>query len=121
MAGKRMVETPSLAGRRSIAVMMAIDPEKVSNTIVNFLIEKLNDQRASGILIGLSGGIDSAVVTMLALRAVGPKNVFTLHLFDRDSQSRFLEHAKGLADKLGIHFEIRDITSLEEEAGIYEY
>jgi len=41
MAGKRRVETPSLAGQRSIAVRMAIDPEKVSNTIVNFLIENL--------------------------------------------------------------------------------
>ena len=115
-----MVETPSLAGRRSIAVMMAIDPEKVSNTIVNFLIEKLNDQRASGILIGLSGGIDSAIVTTLALRAVGAKNVFTFHLFDRDSQRKFLEHARGLAEKLGVHFEIRDITLLVEKTGTYE-
>jgi NAD+ synthase len=119
--GKRMVETLSLACQRSIATRMAIDPGKVSNTIINFLIEKLNDQRANGILIGLSGGIDSAVLTTIALRAVGPKHVFTLHLFDRDSQSKFLEHAKGLADKLGIHFEIRDITSLVEETGIYEW
>jgi NAD+ synthase len=116
-----MVETPSLTGQGSIAVRMAIDPEKVSNTIINFLIEKLNNQKASGILIGLSGGIDSAVVTALASRAVSPKNVFTLHLFDRDSQSKFLEHAKGLADKLGIHFEIRDITPLVKETDTYDW
>jgi hypothetical protein len=32
-----MTETTSLAGQRHIAVKMTIDPEKVSNTIINFL------------------------------------------------------------------------------------
>jgi NAD+ synthase len=112
-----MAETANLASQGSITLRMAIDPQKVSNIIMNFLFEKVKEQKAAGILFGLSGGIDSATVTALAVGAIGSKNVFTLHLFDRDSQKKFLEHAKGLADRLGIHLELRDITFLVQEKG----
>lgn len=116
-----MVETVNLTRQGSITVRIAIDPQKVSNIIINFLFERVKEQKAGGILLGLSGGIDSATVTALAVRAIGSKNVFTLHLFDRDSQRKFLEHAKGLADRLGVHLELRDITFLVQEKGTYNW
>ena len=110
----------SQAVQRTLAARMTIDPEKASKTIEDFLLRKLNEAKAGGILLGLSGGLDSATAAVLAARAVGAENVFAQHLFDRDSQGKFLEYARGLAEKLRIHFEVRDITPLVEKAGACE-
>ena len=40
-----------------------------------------------GVVVALSGGIDSACVAALAVRALGPKRVFGLHMPERDSSS----------------------------------
>lgn len=60
-------------------------------------------------LIGLSGGIDSAVVTCLAARALGPKNVHTISMPTRFSSKGSYEDSRLLAGNLKVGFEVVDI------------
>jgi NAD+ synthetase len=63
-------------------------------------------------LLGLSGGIDSAVVAALVARAIGPKNVLGVAMPSQYSSTHSLEDAEQLAKKLGISFEVRPIKFL---------
>jgi NAD+ synthase (glutamine-hydrolysing) len=60
-------------------------------------------------LLGLSGGIDSAVVATLAVHALGPKNVRGIAMPSQFSSPHSLEDAEALARNLGIAFEVRPI------------
>lgn len=104
----------------TLAELMTIDCEKVSNVTVDFIRRKVAEEEREGIVLGLSGGIDSAVAAILSARAVGPKNVYALHLFDRQSDKKFQRHAERVATMLGINFEVRDITGSVEALGAYQ-
>jgi NAD+ synthetase len=60
-------------------------------------------------ILGLSGGIDSAVVATLAARALGPRNVLGVAMPSQYSSSHSLADAEALAQKLGINYEVRPI------------
>ncbi len=63
-------------------------------------------------ILGLSGGIDSAVVATLAVRALGPGNVFGVAMPSQYSSTHSLSDAEALARNLGIPFEVRPIKFL---------
>ncbi|MBZ0136368.1 MAG: NAD+ synthase [Planctomycetes bacterium] len=65
-------------------------------------------------LIGLSGGIDSAVVTCLAARALGPKNVHTIGMPTRYSSTGSVEDSRVLANNLKVGFEVINIDDAYE-------
>ncbi len=67
---------------------------------------------ASGILVGLSGGIDSAVVAALAVRALGPERVIGVRMPSKFSSQHSLDDAKELAQNLGIQLKTVDIEPL---------
>jgi NAD+ synthase len=96
-----------------------IDPQQVTAGIVAFLRQKVEEYRSDGIALGLSGGVDSAVLAALVARAIEPSAVHALNLYDRDSDPRFLELARDLAEQLGIRFEARDISAAVREQGAY--
>jgi NAD+ synthetase len=60
-------------------------------------------------ILGLSGGIDSAVVATLAAQALGPRNVLGVGMPGQYSSGHSLEDAEALAKNLGIRFEVRPI------------
>ncbi|MBX3472753.1 MAG: NAD+ synthase [Planctomycetes bacterium] len=66
-------------------------------------------------LIGLSGGIDSALVACLAARALGPANVHGITMPTRFSSKGSIEDSRELAANLGIGFEIVDIDEAFEQ------
>jgi len=99
--------------------MMSIDPQQVSTIVIDFLKLKIQQTHSDGICLGLSGGVDSAVLATLAVRTVGASAVHSLHLHDRDSNPRSLGLARDLAKQLGIHFEARSITPILKEQGAY--
>jgi NAD+ synthase (glutamine-hydrolysing) len=73
-------------------------------------------------LLGLSGGIDSAVVAALAVEALGPKSVLGVAMPSQYSSSGSLADAEALAKSLGIRLEVRPIkflfsTALREISG----
>ena len=62
------------------------------------------------VVLGLSGGLDSALTAYLAARAFGPSNVLLLGMPYRTSNPDSLAHARLVADALGIELRVRDIT-----------
>ena len=67
-------------------------------------------------LIGLSGGIDSALTAVIAAEALGPENVIGISLPSYISSAHSREDAKALAANLGIRYETVRIHSVVEEA-----
>lgn len=81
-----------------------------AEALQGFLAEEL---RASGLgryVLGLSGGIDSALAAALAARALGPEKVEALALPGPSSSAESLEHARLVAKQLGIRLEVVDLA-----------
>ena len=70
----------------------------------------------SRVVLGLSGGIDSALCTALAAEALGPENVLTVAMPSRYSSETSVSDARLLADNLGVDFEVISIEPLFERA-----
>jgi len=66
----------------------------------------------SSVVLGSSGGIDSAVVATLAADALGPRNVYSLSMPSRYSSDHSLEDAELLAGNLGINHRVVPIESM---------
>ncbi len=75
----------------------------------SFIAHQFEASGRKGIVLGLSGGVDSALVARLCADAVGPKKVLGLGLPDGDG-GRDLEDARGFAKGLGIGFRVVDIA-----------
>lgn len=72
-----------------------------------------------GLVVAISGGIDSSVSAALAVRALGPKRVFGLILPEQDSSDDSAVRARILAAHLGIEVETCDIAPALEALGCY--
>jgi NAD+ synthase len=72
-----------------------------------------------GVVVAMSGGVDSSVCAGLAVRAFGPKRVLGLFLPERDSDPLSLSLATEWAEKLGIEYTTEDITPILDGAGCY--
>jgi NAD+ synthase len=77
--------------------------------------------RKRGLIIAMSGGIDSSVSAALAVRALGPQRVFGLLLPERDSSPDSTARGKLLAQHLGIEYAIEDIAPTLEAIGCYRW
>ncbi len=78
--------------------------------IEKFLAEKLRKFGAQGFVLGVSGGIDSAVCLRLCVRAVGKGKVLALLLPEKDSPRKDLADSKELCDLEGVKYKVVDIT-----------
>jgi NAD+ synthase len=76
--------------------------------------------RRDGIVLGLSGGIDSALCAAVCVEALGKDRVFGLILPERESNPVSAEYAAKHAEKLGIERETVDITPTLEAFGTYQ-
>ncbi len=91
-----------------------------SQRIEQFIREQVfQNFRKKGIIIGLSGGIDSAVVATLSVRAMGAERVIGLILPERESNPISAQYAERLATALGIRWEKVEITPMLESFGVY--
>jgi NAD+ synthase len=79
----------------------------------------LNKLKRRGVIVAVSGGIDSACVAALSVRTFGPKRVRGLLLPERDSSSDSARLGRALCEKLGIECELIDIAPILEAAGCY--
>ena len=66
--------------------------------------------------LGLSGGIDSAVVAVIAAEALGPERVTAIAIPSRYNDPRSTTSARELAQALGIHFEVVELERLHVAA-----
>lgn len=72
-----------------------------------------------GIVLGLSGGIDSSVTCALAVKAFGPKKVFGLHMPERHSADETLLLSRSVSEHFGIDSAHEDISGILEAVGFY--
>ncbi|MCJ2532379.1 MAG: NAD+ synthase [Candidatus Thermoplasmatota archaeon] len=84
------------------------------SVIEHFIAEKLRKTGAKGYVLGVSGGIDSAVVLRLAVGAVGKEKVLGLIMPEKDSPRDDLEDAKMLCELEGVQHRIIDISDAVE-------
>jgi NAD+ synthase len=88
-----------------------IDPARETERIVQFIRQNVRQtMRRQGGVVGISGGIDSAVVAALSVRAFGPQKVVTVMMPDKDSDTLSEKLARELAAGLGLKPLLEDIT-----------
>ncbi|MEX0726118.1 MAG: NAD(+) synthase, partial [Planctomycetaceae bacterium] len=75
--------------------------------------------KKKGVVLGLSGGIDSSVCAALCVRALGADKVFGIMMPEHDSADDSLSLAENLAEHLGVETTIENISPLLEGAGCY--
>jgi NAD+ synthase len=74
-----------------------------------------------GLVVAISGGIDSSVCMGLAVRALGPQRVFGLIMPEKDSSDDSAARAITLANHLGVRYEQQDIAPALEGIGCYKW
>jgi NAD+ synthase len=103
-----------------LAPELTVDPAVTTAAIG----ERLRDQLATqlqrrGLVIAMSGGVDSSVCAALAVRALGASRVFGLLLPERESAPESLPLARDWAQALGIEFAVEDIGPILDVLGCY--
>ncbi len=91
-----------------------LDVDRVLALLAEFIRDETARAGRRGVVLGLSGGIDSSLVAHLAVRALGPASVHGYLLPFRTSSRESLDHAKLEADKLGIQYRTVEITQPAE-------
>lgn len=104
------------------ADVLTIDPEKTAATIEAAIRQQISKVlRRRGSVLGLSGGVDSSVVCLLCMRALGADRVLGLLMPERASAGESLELGKLIAETAGVRTEIVPIAGILEAAGCYRY
>jgi NAD+ synthase len=100
--------------------VLRIDPAGVAADIAAWLrLQVLGTLNRRGVVVGISGGVDSAVVAALAARAVGPERVLGLLMPERDSSPDSLRLGQEVAGRFGLPFVEENIEEILGAAGCY--
>jgi len=97
--------TPGIAVRRD-------DAGEIWEAVVVGLRDYVEKNGFKSVLLGLSGGIDSAVVAAIAADAIGPRRVYGISLPSKYSSDHSRSDAKDSADRIGLHFSTQPIQPM---------
>lgn len=90
-----------------------MDYDRARDIIVNFIQSKIEESGSNGAVVGLSGGIDSAVTAYLTVEALGNENVLGIHLPESNiTPTQDTIDSELIANELGITFKNIDISEL---------
>ncbi len=99
--------------------VLELDLPDVEKRIIRFIKEYVENAGAEGIVLGLSGGIDSATTAAICSLAIGGKRVTGLMLPEKETyNSKDVDDAKFVAEKFGLKTYVCDITLVLE--GFYK-
>lgn len=91
---------------------MKLNNKYVEQILTGFIYDETHRIGMSKAVIGLSGGIDSAVSAFLAAKALGPENVTCILMPHEVSSKESITHANLVVEQLGVNSELIDITGM---------
>ena len=94
---------------------LSIEPCEISIVIKDFIKTYITNSGCKGVVIGLSGGVDSALVALLCKQVLGKKNTRCVFLPDDTTPKLDFRHLDVLVNKLGLFCEKKEITNLVNE------
>jgi NAD+ synthase len=110
--------TGSALGYEVLGLDYAAEVTRISARLREILRDELHRR---GLVVAISGGIDSSVCAALSVQALGHKKVLGLLLPERDSSPESLQRGRAVADHLGIGYEVQDIAPTLEAIGCYRW
>ena len=94
--------------------------EKSTNEICEFIKDEIFDKfQKKGAVVGLSGGIDSAVTAALCAKSLGSEKVLGIIMPEKESDTTSVIFAKKVAKKYNFETQMIDITQILESFGVY--
>jgi len=99
--------------------VLDLDLEQEATRIATTLAKQLAKLRRRGLVVGVSGGIDSSTCLALAARAVGPERVLGLLMPERDSSGRSIELGRQVCQSVKVPSEVEDLTEIMQATGCY--
>ena len=101
--------------------VLAMDAQQELSTVIEFIQSAVQKQfKRKGVVVGLSGGLDSSVTAAASVMALGRDRVVGLFLPEKESNPESLVYAENLAGILGIETVKIDITGNLESFHLYE-
>jgi NAD+ synthase len=100
-------------------VLVLPDPSETVRTVAAGLAREVHALRRRGAVVGLSGGVDSAVALGLCVQALGPRRVFAVMMPEADADPASLELAREVAEGWEVPYAVEDITATLAAVGCY--
>src|SRR5512137_2108590 len=91
---------------------LTINTDLARQILTGFIKSEIQRTGWTRAVVGLSGGIDSALSCALAAEALGPENVLAVRMPYKASSRDSLDHAQLLIDQLGVKSETIEITDM---------
>jgi len=110
------VASPTSFSMDELKIDLAAETDRIVESIRENVLKRL---RRKGVVLGISGGIDSSVTAALCVRALGPKRVFGLFMPEHDCSDDALSLGRMLTDHYGIESVVEDVAPTLEGAGCY--
>lgn len=102
---------------KALDIAAQAECERIEASLRHYLRTSL---RKKGVVVGVSGGVDSSVCLALAVQAIGPSRVLALLMPEHDSSPSSLTLGRGLCEQLGVERIVEDISAVLEAQGCYQ-
>jgi NAD+ synthase len=99
---------------------MAIQPKELTEKLMIFIYEHVKRLERDGVIFGLSGGLDSAVLAELCVKAVGAEKTMALLMPEKDSKREHVLDARKTVKRLGIKSKELNMAKYLKTIGLYK-
>ncbi|MHA1602337.1 MAG: ammonia-dependent NAD(+) synthetase [Promethearchaeota archaeon] len=99
--------------------LIRTSPKLLIDPIIEFIQSRMKEYNYKDAVIGISGGIDSAVAGKLVVEALGADRVFGILMPERDSAKITLSDSKLVCNFLGIKYKVKNLSGTLRKMGVY--